>query len=120
MTHIQGDSFKGIDMKELMEIMGNDMELVGDCFADFIETWSEFFTKIKSAVLARDALALSRAAHSFKGTLQYLAATQAVDFAHRLELAGKSENFSTVDEDLKALGMECQALSQFMASQKDR
>ncbi|MFK5951539.1 MAG: hypothetical protein QM498_00665 [Desulfobacterium sp.] len=26
MTHIPGDSFKGIDMKELMEIMDNDME----------------------------------------------------------------------------------------------
>ena len=120
MTHIPDDSFKGIDMKELMEIMDNDMELVDDCFADFVETWSAFFMEIKSAVLARDALALYRAAHSFKGTLQYLAAIHAVDVVHRLELAGKSEDFSTVDEDIEALDMECQALARFMASQKDR
>ena len=120
MTHIPSDSFQGIDMKELMEIMDNDMELVGDCFVDFVETWSEFFAEIKSAALARDALALCHAAHSFKGTLQYLAATQAVDVVHLLELAGKSEDFSTVDEDIEGLDMECQSLARFMTSQKDR
>ena len=120
MTQFQDDSFKGIDMKELMEIMDNDMELVDDCFADFIETWQGFFSDIKSAAVARDAQGLIQAAHSFKGSLQYLAATHAVAVAHRLELAGKSEDFSTVDEDLEALNIECQLLARFMTSQKDR
>jgi len=116
MTELQGDSFNGIDMKELMEIMDNDMELLHDCYADFIETWLGFFNDIKSAVLARDALALDHAAHSFKGSLQYLAAIHAVDVVHRLELSGKSGDFSTVDEDLKILDKECQALARFMES----
>ncbi|SMC87581.1 HPt (histidine-containing phosphotransfer) domain-containing protein [Desulfocicer vacuolatum DSM 3385] len=107
-----------IDIKELMEIMDNDMALLDDCFAVFVETWSEFFKEIESAVLARDATALDRAAHSFKGTLQYLAAMPAVDVVKRLELAGKSGDFTTVDEDLDSLNMACQALVRFMMSRK--
>lgn len=110
-------SFVGIDMVELMEIMDSDIPLIHDCFADFIETWPEFFKAIASAADAGDAMALCHAAHSFKGSLQYLAAIRAVDIILRLEASGRSGDLSTVASDLGSLEMECRALEGYMVSQ---
>ena len=110
------ESFAGIDMVELMEIMDSDIALIHDCFADFIETWPEFLKAIRSAADAGDAQALCDAAHSFKGSLQYLAAVCAVDIVLRLEASGRSGDLSTVASNVDALETECRALEGYMAS----
>ncbi len=110
-------AFAGIDTVELMEIMDRDISLIHDCFADFIETWPEFFKAIVSAADADDAMALCYAAHSFKGSLQYLAAVRAIDIVLRLESSGRSGDLSTVPSDLESLETECRALEDYMASQ---
>ncbi len=117
MTDVPNGSYAGIDMVKLMEIMDNDMELIHDCFTDFIETWPEFVKAISSAAQAGDAKALCDAAHSFKGSLQYLAAIPAEAIVLRLEASGRSGDLSDISSDLKSLEMECRALESYMASQ---
>lgn len=117
MTDAPNGSCAGIDMVKLMEIMDNDMELIQDCFTDSIETWPQFFKAISSAGQAGDAKALCDAAHSFKGSLQYLAAMPAEAIVLRLEARGRSGDLSGISSDLKSLEMECRALEGYMASQ---
>ena len=117
MTDVPDNAFTGLDMKELMEIVDNDLELMKECFADFIDTWQQFFNDMESAATALDSQGLGQRAHAFKGSLQYLAATHAMDIILRLEAAGKSGDFSSVDADLGALKKECQALERYMALQ---
>lgn len=117
MKDTQDGSFAGLDMDELMEIMDNNIPLIHDCFADFIESWPTYFKTISDAVETGDAQALRGAAHKFKGSLQYLAAIGAVAITLRLESAGKSGDLTTVASDLEGLEMECRALEKYMASQ---
>ncbi len=63
-----------IDLNELKEIMDNDMELIQDCFSDFIDDMPQIYEEIKKAVLEKNAQNLDASAHKLKGTLRYLAA----------------------------------------------
>ncbi len=92
-----------IDFDELKEIMDNDMELIKECFDEFCDDWPEAFDNVAKAVLAKDAVLLDEAAHKLKGTLRYLAATQASQAAYELELAGKEQNLDGLDTKLSIL-----------------
>ena len=80
-----------IDIKELKEIMDDDMELIQDCFTDYIQDWPQIYEEIKKAALEKNSKTLNESAHKLKGELKYLAAPFATDAAHILnQPAGKT------------------------------
>jgi HPt (histidine-containing phosphotransfer) domain-containing protein len=103
-----------VNIEELKEIMDDDMELIQDCFADFLQDWPEVFAEINAAVLEKDAQKLDAAAHKLKGTLRYLAATPAADAAYALESAGKENNMEDLETKLSTLKNECRKLIDYI------
>lgn len=103
-----------VNIKELKEIMDDDMELIHDCFADFIQDWPQLYVQIKGAILEKDAKTLDATAHKLKGTLRYLAAQPAADAAYAIEAAGKENDLKDVENKLETLRNECQRLVDYI------
>mgnify|MGYP002725627430 CR=1 FL=1 len=103
-----------VDINELKEIMDDDLELIQECFTEFVKDWPASYVEIKEAVLKKDAQKLDASAHKLKGTLRYLAAEPAADAAYGLELSGKENNFEEIDNKLSNLKNECQALMNYI------
>jgi len=103
-----------INLKELKEIMDDDMELIQDCFNDFAQDWPSLYVQIKGATLDKDDKTLDASAHKLKGTLRYLAADAAADAAYALEYAGKENDMEGIEEKLTTLKDECQKLLEYI------
>lgn len=103
-----------INMKELKEIMDEDMELIHECFSDFIHDWPGLYVEIKGSILKKDAEDLNTAAHKLKGILKYLAAPKAAEAANALESAGKDNDLNGIENKLETLKNECQKLIGFI------
>ncbi len=104
------DNNDAVNIEELKEIMDNDMELIQDCFNDFMEEWPGQYVDIKGAILKKNAKKLDESAHKLKGTLRYLAAEAAATAAWELESAGKDNDLDGADEKLQTLKTQCQKL----------
>lgn len=103
-----------INIEDLKDIMGGDMELIQDCFTDFIQDFPGEFDGIKNAVIEKNGIKLNTTAHKLKGTLRYLAAEKAANAAYVLELAGKSNQMEGVEDKLEALNRECRKILAFI------
>ncbi len=99
-----------VNLDELKEIMDDDMELIRECFAEFIKDWPASYIEIKGAILEKNAAKLDESAHKLKGTLRYLAAEPAAEAAYSLELAGKENDMTDVENKLLTLKDMCQEL----------
>ncbi|OGR12405.1 MAG: hypothetical protein A2277_03285 [Desulfobacterales bacterium RIFOXYA12_FULL_46_15] len=107
-----------VNIEELKEIMDGDMELIRDCFADFVQDYPEAFEEIRNAVIEKDGPKLDSSAHKLKGTLRYLAAEPAAEAAYALESSGKSNDMNSVEEKLEKLNKECKRLLEFISNFK--
>lgn len=103
-----------INMEELKEIMDGDMDLIKDCFADFVQDYQASFDEIKNAATEKNGPKLDSAAHKLKGTLRYLAAANAADAAYALELSGKSNDMDGIAAKLDLLAKECVKLVEYI------
>lgn len=108
-----------VNIDELKEIMDGDMELIRDCFEDFVQDYPEAFDEIKNAVIEKDGSKLDSSAHKLKGTLRYLAAEPAAEAAYALESSGKSNDMNGIEEKLEKLNKECARLLDFIGSFKE-
>ncbi len=115
MTHISNPS-DPIDLKEALEIVDDDEELLQECFEDFIESSPAMINNINKAIDAGIASDLAEAAHKLNGSLKYLAALPAADIAFELESLGKQGDISNAGELLQALIEECERLKKFMSN----
>jgi HPt (histidine-containing phosphotransfer) domain-containing protein len=115
MSGSNGNS-KIVDIKELKEIMDNDLELIQDCFADFLSEWPALFEEIKDAINQKDADKIDSSAHKLKGTLKYLAAEPAANAAMAIESAGSNHDMENLDQKLLILKKECETLVDFINS----
>ncbi len=97
-----------VDIKELKEIMDDDMELIEECFTDFVQDWPLLYVQIKTAMMGKNSKELEKTSHKLKGTLRYLAAENAAQAAHALESAGQNNAFDGIDAKLESLKGECQ------------
>ncbi len=109
-----GEGEKPINMEELMEIMDDDVELLKDCFDSFMESFVSHLDSIRGAIEERNPVELDKAAHTFKGTLKYLAAEPAADAAYRLEEMGKVKRLDAADQAFTDLCRECDKVKSFM------
>ena len=103
-----------IDLNELKEIMDNDMELIQDCFSEFINDMPQIYEEIKKAVLEKNVQNLDASAHKLKGTLRYLAADAAADAAYDIEAAGKENKLKNLDGKLETLKTECKKVTDYI------
>jgi hypothetical protein len=71
-----------LDMDELKEIMDNDMDLIQECFEDFLSDCPLLLEDIKNAIGQKDFQQIEESAHKLKGGLKYLAAGSAVNARH--------------------------------------
>ncbi|MDP2783485.1 MAG: ATP-binding protein [Sulfurimicrobium sp.] len=99
-----------IDVEELMERVGGDMELLVQLVKMFFAGLPESRNEIAAAIAAADSEALEYAAHSLKGMLGTFAARDGHELAWRLEemghsgeLAGAAETLANLDRELDAL-----------------
>lgn len=108
------DSDNAVNIDELKEIMDNDMELIQECFTDFIQDWPLVYVQIKGAVLEKKAHILDETAHKLKGTLRYLAAQNAAQAAYELESAGRNNDLNGIEAKLNDLKDECQKVIKYI------
>ncbi len=105
-----------IDIKELHEIMDDDDELLRECFADFLEDCEDMLSSIQTAINNTNPEELEKAAHAFKGSLKYLAASSAVEFASQLETMGRNGNIQEANKSITSLVAECKRVKEFMTN----
>jgi HPt (histidine-containing phosphotransfer) domain-containing protein len=105
---------KLIDMEEILEIMDNDLELIKECFQDFINEYPQMLQNIQDAILSGDAKGLDSHAHKLKGSLRYLAASETADIASKLEYKGKTGELEGTESLLEILSESCEKLKVFM------
>ncbi len=113
-----GEGNGPIDMKELMEVMDDDTELLQECFDDFLEEADEMLAQIKGSIDNGDSEALDESAHKLKGTLKYLAAEPASDAAYELEKMGKEDDMASAASVFQTLVDECGKLKEYMKKYK--
>ena len=105
-----------IDVKEILEIMDNDIELIKECFDDFMDEYPEMLTNIRNSILSGDTEKVDALAHKLKGSLRYLAASDTADIASKLEYKGKKGNLEGAEALLEELAESCEKLKAFMTS----
>ena len=103
-----------VDIEEIKEIMDNDMELIQECFEDFLSECPELLGEIQDAITQKDPEKINASAHKLKGTLKYLAAEPAANAAMVIESAGKNHDLDNLDELLLILEKECQRVMDFI------
>ncbi len=97
-----------INLDELKEIMDNDMELIQECFAEFLVDYPGLIGDIKTAAAAKNFEGVDNSAHKLKGTLRYLAAEPAATAAQTVEAAGKHQDPEGLEDKVSDLEAECQ------------
>ena len=103
-----------IDMDELKEIMDDDMNLIQDCFADYIQDWTQIYEEIEKAGLEKNSENLNKSAHKLKGIFKYLAAPAAANIANSLESAGRENKMEDTQEKIENLKLECQKVADYI------
>ncbi|WDP85749.1 MAG: Hpt domain-containing protein [Desulfobacter sp.] len=103
-----------VNIDELNEIMGNDAELIQECFADFLVEYPGMIKAIKTAIETEQFVEIDNNAHKIKGSLKYLAADAAANAAYTIEKAGQSQDLEGIDEKLAMLEAECQKVILFI------
>lgn len=108
------DPADAVNIEELKEIMDDDMELIRECFTEFVKDWPLLYVQIKGAAMEKDGQVLDETAHKLKGTLKYLAAEDAANAALMMESAGRDNDFQEIDTKLDTLKNECQKVIEYI------
>jgi len=98
------------DHEELLARVENDRELLRDLLTIFKEEFPRQLLALREAVQARDGKRVTSAAHSLRGMLSNLAATQAAASAARLEQMGRKEVVSEFQEAFAAFENDAKKL----------
>lgn len=78
-----------VDWQVAEEVVGGDYELLLQVIDAFLQEAPQQMRALRSAVAARDAATVRRAAHTLKGSLRYFGVRCAFDLALQLEHAGQ-------------------------------
>ena len=105
-----------LNLAAALERVGGDQELLEEVAQLFLDTSPDLLTEIGRAVVARDARALERSAHTLKGSVGNFGADAAFQAALRLEKIGRSGDLMGVDEAYRALEAEMERLRPALAT----
>lgn len=99
------------DETELLERVDHDWEFLGDTVEMLAADGPALLLRIRQAVDARDAAALSRAAHTLKGMIANFCADAPHATAFELERMGKAGDLSSAPPAVAALENQLQSLT---------
>ncbi len=105
------------DFEAAMTQVDGDEELLLDITAVFLETCQDQLTELQEALNAGDGEALSRAAHSMKGSVGNFGAKSAFDICLKLETMGRNDDladawnvYSELEGQIRQLSTELEGL----------
>ena len=84
------------DANKMLANIGGDVELFDQLIRLFLDRHRTMALDIKSAIDGRDNVMLQRAAHTMKGTVANLCATEVLEVASQLEAAGRLDTLEEV------------------------
>jgi HPt (histidine-containing phosphotransfer) domain-containing protein len=106
-----------LDFEVALARAGDDLELLRDIAALFLQHCDQWMTEIREAVARGDAQAVENGAHGLKGSVANFGAEAAVEAALRLEQLGRRRDLTvvakavdTLESALAALRPELEAL----------
>ena len=106
-----------VNIDEIMDRLGGNVGLLQSIVGLFEEDYPIQMNRIREAIKAHDAAALSTAAHTLKGSLLVLAANRASAVALELEqmgrdalLEGAAQSFSLLESEVSAVSAELQKI----------
>jgi CheY-like chemotaxis protein len=106
-----------VNLDEILDRLGGSVELLHSIVSLFAEDSPGQLARIQEAIKAGDAVALTVAAHTLKGSLLALSADRASAAAFELErmgresrLRGAAERFAILESEVAAVGSELQKI----------
>ena len=99
-----------LDRATLLDRIGGDEDLLRELASIFLDEYPALIEEIRSAVAARDAKAMERAAHSLKGSVANFGVPGAIEAAFRLETLGRKGQMQEAPCALEELVLEFQQL----------
>lgn len=97
------EQFHQLDEALALSRVGGDTDLLREIAELFLADYPCTLDKIRSAVLARDASAIERHAHSLKGSVSTFGAENAFNAAMVLERQGRTGDLADVEAGLSQL-----------------
>jgi HPt (histidine-containing phosphotransfer) domain-containing protein len=99
-----------INKEAVLSNVGNDADLLAEIVQLFREESPTILDDIRSALERNDPSTVERAAHKLKGSLQAIAAQDAVPIALQLEVMGRRRDLSAAQPTFAQLSAEMQNL----------
>ena len=112
-----GDGDALFDRAELMERAGDEIELAQRMLSLFFRDMPGLMEKTAEGISAADTQLVGDSAHTIKGMLATLAASEIAATAARLEEAGRGSQFKVAKSELAVLGGEIERLSLALKSE---
>jgi PAS domain S-box-containing protein len=97
-----------VDLKNLLESLDGDKELVEELFSQFLEDYPTQLNDIHDCILSGDVYRTERAAHSFKGAVANFGAKEALQLAQEIETMSRQGQLEGALEVLNKLKAEMQ------------
>ena len=92
-----------IDWEQAFDTVGGDRGLLCDLFEVFLKEEDGMLQDIQDSLVNQDYKELRRTAHSLKGALHHLGATEAAEAARKFELMGQAEDVTHAHEPFSEL-----------------
>ncbi len=92
-----------VEYEKSLQRLGGDKELFSEFVDIFMADSPKMIDDICSAIETADALALEKSAHALKGLMSNFGAKPCCDMALSLEIAGREQMLSEVDDQLPRL-----------------
>jgi signal transduction histidine kinase/CheY-like chemotaxis protein/HPt (histidine-containing phosphotransfer) domain-containing protein len=95
----EGDNNTGsLDLKALTDVFGDDMETIKEILNEYIDPSKACCGEIESAYNGRQASEVGAGAHKLKSSSRSIGANDLADLCAELELAGKNDDWETIDQ----------------------
>jgi two-component system, NarL family, sensor histidine kinase EvgS len=105
-----------IDHSLLLEIVGGDAVAEREMLQDFQQANNEDAAMLKQAVDKRDMFQIARAAHRIKGASKIVGAHALARICERIEEAGRTNDFKTVEADMEVYYGELERVNAYLES----
>ena len=86
------------DLSEALDRVDGDKVLLSEMAELFLESYPEYLSRIKEAVIQADLTALTQAAHALKGSVGNFTTREPFEFARTLEQLGRQGNIDMASQ----------------------
>ena len=92
-----------VDTNVLKNLLGDDEEMLREVMKDFIAPSLDIVEELQGGYAKRDGQEIQMAAHKLKSSSRSMGANSLADLCYALEIAGKENDFDTIDEKITDL-----------------